>query len=71
MCTCAYLVYEPELHELGGERGRGVAARDGARQLPVHLVVHAQQDGHLRQPTTNLRVALLSFILLFNTIKQW
>lgn len=42
-----YLVYEAELHELVRQRGGGVAARHGARQLAVHLVVHAQQDRHL------------------------
>lgn len=42
---------EAELHEVGGERGGAVAARDGARELAVHLVVHAQQDRHLRNNT--------------------
>lgn len=42
-----YLVYEPELHEFVRQRGGGVAAGHGARQLTVHLVVHAQEDRHL------------------------
>lgn len=41
----AHLVYEPERDQLAGQRGRGVAAGDGARELAVHLVVHAQQHG--------------------------
>lgn len=53
VCVC-HLVYEAELHEVVRERGRGVAAGHGARQLPVHLVVHAQQDRHLNTTPLHL-----------------
>lgn len=48
------LVYEAQLHELVRERGGGVAAGHGARQLAVHLVVHAQQDRHLEHIGTTI-----------------
>ena len=42
-------MYKAELHELVRERGGGVPARHGARELAVHLVVHAQEYRHLGQ----------------------
>lgn len=39
---------EPELHQLVRERRRGVPPGHRARQLTIHLVIHAEEDGHLK-----------------------
>lgn len=42
------LVDEPKMHQLLRKRVRQVAGQHRTRQLPVHLVVHAQQQRHLQ-----------------------
>lgn len=42
------LVHKTKVHQLLGERVGQVARQYRTRQLPVHLVVHAQQQRHLQ-----------------------